>query len=390
MSVLSFSMAQELESRLWDVVVIGAGPAGSSAARAAAERGASVLLVDRARFPRYKTCGGGLIGLSTDHVPFSVLDTVEQQVLAARFSLRGRVPVTDRSRAPFLALVQRERFDAALAAAAEDAGATFRNGVAVRAIAEDEISGVTLTTDGGMLHARVVVGADGTSGRSGRYVGVRNRGTDLALELEIRRTAESDRFDGSVYLDWGRAPGTYGWVFPKRDVLTVGVIEARGRPDATREYLDSWVARLGLAGHEVERSSGHLTQWREPDSPLRRGSVIVAGDAAGLLDPWTREGISFALRSGTWAGRAAAESAGGGEGALDRYADRVLTELEPDIRAGERMLRLFEHHPGLVHAFLGYSGIGGRLFLDVCRGRKTIGGILAGRVARAALFLAGR
>jgi hypothetical protein len=68
----------------------------------------------------------------------------------------------------------------------------------------------------------------------------------------------------------------------------------------------------------------------------------------------------------------------------------VLTELEPDIRAGERMLHLFEHHPGLIHAFLGYSGVGGRLFLDVCRGRKTIGGILAGRVARAALFLVGR
>jgi flavin-dependent dehydrogenase len=219
---------------------------------------------------------------------------------------------------------------------------------------------------------------------------VRNRGTDLALELEIRRTPESDRFDGSVYLDWGSAPGTYGWVFPKRDVLTVGVIEARGRPDATREYLESWVARLGLAGHEVERSSGHLTQWREPGSPLRCGSVLVAGDAAGLLDPWTREGISFALRSGTWAGQAAAESAGGGEGALDRYTARVLTELEPDIRAGERMLHLFERHPGLIHAFLGYSGIGGRLFLDVCRGRKTIGGIFASRVARAALFLAGR
>jgi geranylgeranyl reductase family protein len=381
-------MAQELESQLWDVVVVGAGPAGSSAARAAAERGASVLLVDRARFPRYKTCGGGLIGLSIDQVPPSVLGTVEQEVVAARFSLRGRAPVTDRSRTPFLALVRRERFDAALVDAAADAGVTFRNGVAVRAIAEDEVSGVTITTDAGLLHARAVVGADGTSGRTGRYVGVRNRGTDLALELEIRRAPDTDRFEGSVYLDWGSVPGSYGWVFPKRDILSVGVIQARGRPDATRDYLDSWVARLGLTGHEIERSSGHLTRWREPDSPLRRGSVLVAGDAAGLLDPWTREGISFALRSGIWAGQAAAESAGGGEGALDRYTDRVLDELEPDIRGGERMLRLFERRPGLVHAFLGYSGIGGRLFLDVCRGRRTVGGILAGRAAGAALLLA--
>ena len=70
---------------LWDVLVVGAGPAGSSAARVAAEGGASVLLIDRARFPRYKTCGGGLIGISLGTLPRSVLATVEQEVREVRF-----------------------------------------------------------------------------------------------------------------------------------------------------------------------------------------------------------------------------------------------------------------------------------------------------------------
>ncbi|CAN5211830.1 geranylgeranyl reductase family protein [soil metagenome] len=361
---------------VWDVLVVGAGPAGSSAARVAAEAGASVLLVDRARFPRYKTCGGGLIGISLAHLPPSVLPMVEQQVSEVRFSLRGGAQKSYRRGLPFLALVQRERFDDALVKAAVAEGVTFRDAVVVKA-AEEADGLVTVTTDGAPIRARVVVGADGTSGRIGRYVGVRNRGTDLALEVELTRTAEAPDYDGVIAFDWGAAPGSYAWVFPKEKVLTVGVIQARGEPQQTRDYLESWLHTVGLDGLETERSSGHLTQWRAPDSPLRRGSVLVAGDAAGLLDPWTREGLSYALRSGCWAGEAAASAAYGDDRALHAYAERIREQLDPDIRAGERLLRFFERHPRLVHLTLAYTGTGMRLFLAVCDGTKTLGGILS-------------
>lgn len=385
------------ERTLWDVVVVGAGPAGSTAARVAAEGGASVLLLDRARFPRYKTCGGGLIGISLEHIPSSVLATVEQRASSVRFSLRDGAARSIRSGRQFLALVQRERFDAALVAAAVAAGVTFVDGVGVRSIAEDPSGEVVVSTDGGDILARTVIGADGTSGRCGRYVGVRAGGIDLALELEIRRppvmrSADGSRFDDRVFLDWGESAGSYAWMFPKHDHLTVGVIQAKGSPDATREYLRHWVERLGLQHDEVLRSSGHLTQWRTPDSPLRRGAVIVAGDAAGLLDPWTREGISFALRSGTWAGEAAARASSradesGRAAALDSYATRVQRQLAAEIAAGLRLLRIFEQHPGVVHFFLAFSGIGGRLFVSVCTGAKTLSGIVGTRAMRTALAL---
>ncbi|MES2093841.1 MAG: geranylgeranyl reductase family protein [Actinomycetota bacterium] len=377
---------------VWDVLVIGAGPAGSSAARVAAEGGASVLLIDRARFPRYKTCGGGLIGISLAHVPASVLSTVEQEVREVRFSLHGGALKTHRRVRPFLALVQRERFDEALVRAAVAAGVAFEDSVVVRSV--EEADGlVTVTTDGPPQHAtiraRVVIGADGTSGRTGRYVGVRNRGTDLALEVELTRTPESREWDGSIAFDWGSAPGSYAWVFPKDRVLTVGVIQAKGEPQQTRDYLDAWLRTAGVDGLDIERSTGHLTQWREPDSPLRLGSVIVAGDAAGLLDPWTREGISFALRSGCWAGEAAAAAASGSRRALDGYTSRVLSELEPDIRAGERLLRFFERHPRMVHLALAHTGTGMNLFLAVCDGTTTLGGILSHRMRSRALRIFG-
>lgn len=363
-------MAAIFDQREWDVVVVGAGPAGSTAARVAAERGASVLLIDRARFPRYKTCGGGLIGISLDLIPASVLPTIERSIETVRFSLRGGRGRRHSARPAFLAMVRRERFDDALAKAAVAAGATFVDGVQVKAISENEL--VTLTTSAGDIRAKVVIGADGTNGQSGRYVGVTPEAVDLGLEVEL--VDSTNAWAGEVFLDWGSDRGSYAWMFPKDGTLTIGVIEAKGSPDSTRAYLDTWVGQLGLAANEVQSSSGHLTQWRRPDSPLRRGNVIVAGDAAALLDPWTREGISYALRSGTWAGEAAAS------GDLEGYLARIKREIGPEIAAGRRMLRFFEKHPGVVHVVMGYSGIGARLFVSVCRGRTTLAKILRHRL----------
>ena len=151
-------------------------------------------------------------------------------------------------------------------------------------------------------------------------------------------------------LDWGPMPGSYGWVFPKGDVLTVGVIAARGQGERTRQYLRDFTARLGLAGYPAARDSGHLTHCRADDSPLRRGRVLVAGDAAGLLEPWTREGISFALRSGTLAGAAAADAAAAPDPerldqALDAYPAAVGQALVPEMDAGRRLLTAFTRHP---------------------------------------------
>ena len=138
-----------------------------------------------------------------------------------------------------------------------------------------------------------------------------------------------------MLLDWGPVPGSYGWVFPKGDMLTVGVIGARTEAVSLRAYYAALVNRLGLAGVAPAIETGHLTRVRTPDSPLGRGSVLVAGDAAGLLEPWTREGISFALRSGRLAGEIAAS------GRLADYPQQIARILEPEMAAGRVLLTGF-------------------------------------------------
>ena len=374
----------------WDVVVVGAGPAGLTAARVAAEAGARTLVLERAAHPRYKTCGGGLIGTSLSAVAGHVDVPARDRVDHAVFTLDGRRRIERASRrGPLISMVRREEFDDALRKAAVGAGAQLREHATVRAVevgdgaAESAPGGgpVVRLVDGTRLDARVVVGADGSSGVTARHVGVRYEQVDLGLEVELPVPEEvARRWRGRLLIDWGPLPGSYAWVFPKDDLLTVGVIAARGHGEATRRYLDDFVARIGLSGIEPARDSGHLTRCRAEDSPLRRGSVLVAGDAAGLLEPWTREGISFALRSGALAGAAAAS------GDLDGYVTGVGRQLVPEMRAGRRLLTAYTRHPWAFHGALA-TWPGFRLFTSFCQGRRGFDEIVDQRAIRAILAL---
>jgi geranylgeranyl reductase family protein len=372
----------------WDVAVVGAGPGGLSAAHAAASAGARTIVLERAEHPRYKTCGGGLIGTSltiaTSRIEVPARDTVG----AITFTNDGRRAFTKRSPGrPLLTMVRRDDFDHAWYAAAVSAGAHVRQNALVRAIDQDADSASVVLTDGSVVTANVVIGADGSAGVSSRHVGVTFDQQDLGLEVELAAT-EADRsaWRGRVQLDWGPVPGSYGWVFPKDDELTVGVIMAKGKGAETKDYLARFLDRLGLADRPVRRDSGHLTRCRAVDAPLRKGRVLVVGDAAGLLEPWTREGISYALRSGSWAGEIAATAKEPSD--LADYDRKVAESLLPEMAAGRRLLRVFVKHPALVHGAMA-TPPGWRAFKSFCRGELSMANVLKRPPIRVAVNLLG-
>ena len=369
-----------------DVIVVGAGPAGASAALAARRAGASVRLLDRVPPPRYKRCGGGLVGFSSALAPGSVAVPVSEVLLTfdgGRLRRRGA-----RGGPPLLHLTNRDGFDAAQVERAEAAGARLDAERTVTGFVQHP-DGVTVLTRSGPLRAGVVVGADGATGRSAAHVGVSYCQVDLGLEAEVPvDAAVAARWAGTVLLDWGPVPGSYGWVFPKGQVLTVGVIGDRASSAALREYFAALLARHSLSLDGAEHSGGHLTRVRTAGSPLRRGRVIVAGDAAGLLEPFTREGISYALRSGRLAGLAAARAALGSPVSLEEYPAAVQATFSAEMDAGSAALAAFTRHPALLHEALA-SPPGFALFSRHVAGRSTFSRQLRRPGISAVLRLAG-
>jgi hypothetical protein len=145
----------------------------------------------------------------------------------------------------------------------------LQTGTAVTAYAQDA-DGVALGTATGTVRARVVVAADGSGSRAAAHVGVVCEQVDLGMEAELPTPAGSD-WSGRVLLDWGPVPGSYGWVFPKGDRLTVGVIGAREHGGAVRDWFGAFVAAQGLDLADGENVGGHLTRVRAPSSPVRPG-----------------------------------------------------------------------------------------------------------------------
>jgi len=376
-----------------DVAVVGAGPAGAMAAFEAAHAGASVLLLERATLPRYKTCGGGLTAVSRAALPPQVRVPVRAAPTRLEVTLRGARRQVRSTGAPLLQLVERASFDAELVRVALEAGATVREGALVRSVSVPASAAepvVLSLAGGGAVSARVVVGADGTGGVVARALGVVPAHVDVGLEVEVRCPAgQRARWAESLLVDWGPLPGSYGWVFPKGDVLTVGVIGDRAQGPALRGYLTDLVGRLGLTDAEVVVSSGHLTRCRAAGSPLATERVVLAGDAAGLLEPWTREGISFALRSGRLAGMCAADLARTPDPARAQvYAAQVEATLGREVAAGSAYLAAFSRHPALFHRLIA-TPPGWAVFRRVVAGRTTLALVSRRPWLRAGLRLLG-
>ena len=393
MQQLRYSVPVSITDGVWDVVVVGAGPAGSMAALAAAEAGARTLLLERQRLPREKLCGGGLIGVSLDALPVGFTPPARDMSTTAVFTREFGDPRERTSDGPFLTMVNRAEFDAELVACAVAAGADLAQEVRVDEVAEDG-DVIELRTSAGAVRARAVVGADGSASRIARFVGAEYAQVDLGLEVHVDADdAARDRYRGRVVLDFGGPPGAYAWVFPKGDRLTVGAIATRGLADEQRAYLRRFVEAEGLGHLPATSEEGHLTRCRAADSPLGRGRVLLAGDAAGLLEPWTREGISYALRSGRLAGSAAAAMALGAaepDEALAGYSGAVTGSMGADMAVGAAALAAYSRHPGVFHAALGRSGRGWRAFTRLARGETSLARAARHRVVRGALAVLGR
>jgi flavin-dependent dehydrogenase len=371
----------------YDVVIAGAGPSGSSAAIHLARAGARVLLLDRARFPRDKPCGGGVTARAYAQAPADLSPVVEQRINRVRFSYRLGAFFDYEYPQTLVFMTQRHRLDAYLVEQAVAAGAELRERCQVRGVTLS-LAGATVQTASGEATARVVIGADGANGSVARALSL-DVAPDPPVALEANfyyaTPAHPEPVDGSaahahsahpelarpepvdhpelvahpelvegcppewqgvLALELGSMYGGYGWSFPKADHFNVGCGGWRLEGGRLREHLASLAPHYALDGAGMRNIRGHHLPTREGDTPISKGNVLLIGDAAGLVDPMSGEGIHSAFVSGRLAATAVADYLRGDTKTLAAYDEAVERELMPDLRAAALLRDAYHYLPG--------------------------------------------
>ena len=354
---------------MYDVIVAGGGPGGSTAAREAATAGARVLLLDKAAFPRDKPCGGGVTVRAAALLPFDLSPVIERTGTGARFSLRLRGDFTRRSSRPLSYMTQRCRLDAFLVERAVAAGAELHERDAVKGV-ETCAEGVSVRTARGVYRGRVLIGADGANGvvaRAGGLDGPR----DLAVAFEGNIPFPEGLpppWRETIGLDLGAIPGGYGWLFPKGDHVNVGVGGWKYTGPTLRARLDRLTRHYGLAPERLTALRGHHLPVRRRGARIARGRVALVGDAAGLVDPISGEGIYAAIMSGRSAARHALAAIDGRAHGLGGYEREIIRVLGPDLTASSSLQDVFNLWPAAYVALLRRSNLFWTLLCRLTRG----------------------
>jgi geranylgeranyl reductase family protein len=323
----------------YDVLVVGAGPAGSTVAHLLAREGCSVLCVDRATFPRDKPCGGGLTGRAVRVLPCPVEPVVEDRIGVVDVRLAYGSRFERRARASIALMTQRRRLDAFLADRAAAAGAEVRDGTKV-----SEVRDGAAVIDGREIEARAIVVADGANGGTARGLGL---GGEIVhgVALEGNAPYPSGRYRGRMVLEVGTVPGGYGWIFPKGDHVNVGVGGWESEGPRLREHLRRVCDANGIDGDTLSDLRGHRLPMRRPQTAIARGSVACVGDAAGLVDPFSGDGMYEALVSARLATAAVLDLLAGRLTTLQAYATAVDRTLAPLTSAGWGAKAAFDRFP---------------------------------------------
>jgi geranylgeranyl reductase family protein len=361
----------------FDVIVVGAGPAGAMTAFHLANSGLRVAVLEARLFPRDKPCGGGLQVRVARRIPVDIAPIVRGTMRRMALTYGMKDEHTRRYSDPLVYTVLRSEFDQHLLRSAERAGATVFENTVVHSFDTVPDGRLIVVTSRGRFTADCLVGADGANSRVRPLLGSReDYFWQAAVYCEVPESVlnTNEIAWDCMKVDWGTLPSGYAWAFPKNGFVNIGA----GGPKDIAKHLKTYAMRFaestrlvktGLAGQL--QFVGHQLPTLTRRARLSSENVLLVGDAAGLVEPFTGDGISFACESAQIAARCIANALGSGVRDLRAYSEEILRTAGPELFSSRKLLSLSVAFPRQIYRLFRYNDKVWQTFCRVLRGEDS-------------------
>jgi geranylgeranyl reductase family protein len=332
---------------MYDCIIVGAGPAGGTAAYHLAKRGRSVLILEKESLPRYKPCGGGVSPQVAQWFDFDFTPAISLKVNAIRFTWKMDDPVDARlGDIQPIWMVRRDVFDHFLVQQAQKQGAELRDSTEVAGI-EFKGDRWQVNTANGPVEGRYLIAADGAKGPMAKWLGFKERKRRLAGALEAEATAEVAE-PQTAHFEFGMVKNGYIWNFPKADGYSIGIGTFRGggEPQDFKSLLTEYATLFGIDLKTTKQFGHPLSLW-DGTQTLHTQNALLAGEAACVVDPFTAEGIRPSIFSGMKAAEAIDQALSGNSNALEQYTNTINNEWGGDMVWAQRLASVFYRVPNI-------------------------------------------
>jgi geranylgeranyl reductase family protein len=330
---------------MYDCVIVGAGPAGGSAAYHLAKRGRSVLVLEKELLPRYKPCGGGVSPQVAQWFDFDFTPAISLKVNTLRFTWKMDDPVeTQLDAIDPIWMVRRDVFDQFLVQQAQRQGAELKDGLTATGITFEHDHWRVQTAEG-PIAGRYLIAADGAKGPMAKWLGFKERKRQLAGALE----AEAHVQHGTtvVHFEFGMVKNGYIWNFPKADGYSIGIGTFRGgAPQDFKGILTEYAQQFDVTLSTCKQYGHSLCLW-DGQQPLHTQNAVLAGEAACVVDPMTAEGIRPSIFSGVKAAEAIDRALSSDSSALAQYTAVMNREWGEEMVWAKRLGSLFYRVPSV-------------------------------------------
>jgi geranylgeranyl reductase family protein len=334
---------------MYNCVIVGAGPAGTTAAYHLAKKGYSVLLLEKLSLPRYKPCGGGVSPAIAQWLDFDFSPVIENTISQVEYTWQmGEAVRADIKNVQPMWMVKRDNFDNFLVTKAQEQGVEVKDNIEVTGIALAKDSW-TITSNNGNYQGSYLIAADGAKGVLSQLLGFKPRQQFLGGTLEVTTEVPTEERNRACF-DLGYLKHGYIWNFPKASGYTISgaYFRSKGKPEDLKKQITEYATKFGLDLNKSQYFDYHLSLWADHQT-LHCDRALLAGEAAGVGDPLTGEGIRPSVFTGFRAAEAIAQALAGDSQALANYSKIVTKEWGADMLLAQRLAGVFYQFPKIAY-----------------------------------------